>query len=323
MDKIIYISNSFKKDFLQYSLLQKDSVSANEIAYKLYGAFDIYPLIERGKNEIHSLTERYLSFEKVKAEGKLANELSGELDFEVKDRILAEFKKWLEGIPTGEVISKIISKIERSVELQAWSNGILNMKDAIDLLVGRLKGESKSYGKLAVISVSEDALLVKYNKAKEQTLLERIKGNNIDDILEYRSSLMEYVREACESMLYLRLEEIYDKLASNSVFENLHANFNSLLEYAADLESSIMDYAHNDEWDKEYNKLVPTDFYQRNVEGITAEQAFHMVLLQFFARNEDWMIECGMLVDGELMVFRDNAVEKVDKLFKEYIEKIF
>lgn len=34
----------------------------------------------------------------------------------------------------------------------------------------------------------------------ENTLLERIQGNNIDDTIEYRSALMEYVRVSCDNM---------------------------------------------------------------------------------------------------------------------------
>ena len=81
------------------------------------------------------------------------------------------------------------------------------------------------------------------------------------------------------------------------------SNFNGLLQYAQELKSSIVDCEANDEWDKEYNRLVPTDFYYRNVENITAEHAFHMILLQFFAKNEEWMINNGLLVNGELKVY--------------------
>lgn len=75
------------------------------------------------------------------------------------------------------------------------------------------------------------------------------------------------------------------------------------MKYAEELRASITDYEANEEWDKEYNRLVPTDFYYRNVENITAEHAFHMVLLQFFAKNEEWMIENELMVNGELKVY--------------------
>ena len=99
-------------------------------------------------------------------------------------------------------------------------------------------------------------------------------------------------------MLYAKLKEIYGCIANNETFEHLHSNVNDLSQYAQELKSSIADCEANDEWDKEYNRLVPTDFYFRNVENITAEYAFHMILLQFFAKNEELMIENELLVNG-------------------------
>lgn len=69
-------------------------------------------------------------------------------------------------------------------------------------------------------------------------------------------------------------------------------------EYAQELKSSIVVCEANDEWDKEYNRLVPTDLYYHNVENITTEHAFHMIHLQLFAKNEEWMINNGLLVNG-------------------------
>ena len=73
---------------MQYSLLQEDSLSANEIAEKLYGVIDFNWLISQGKQEIESLCNKHLSFEKLKVDGKLSNELSQELGYDLKDRIL-------------------------------------------------------------------------------------------------------------------------------------------------------------------------------------------------------------------------------------------
>lgn len=94
---------------------------------------------------------------------------------------------------------------------------------------------------------------------------------------------MEYVRVSCDNILYAKLKEVYGCIVNNDTFECLHTNFNGLSQYAQELKSSIVDCETNEEWDKEYNRLVPTDFYFRNVEKNTAEYAFHMILLQFFA----------------------------------------
>lgn len=303
---------------MQYSLLQEDSLPAKEIAEKLCSVIDLNWLICQGKHEIESLCNKHLSFEKVKVEGKLSNELSQELGYDLKDRIISDYQNYLDSHSTDEITIAIISKIERSVELQTWSNGIVNMQEAIKLLVERVKNLSISYGNLYTAPISETEILEKFNKAKENTLLERIQGNNIDDIIEYRNALMEYVRVSCENMLYAKLKEVYGSIANDATFERLQSNFNDLSQYAQELKSSIVDCEANAEWDKEYNRLVPTDFYYRNVENITAEHAFHMILLQFFAKNEEWMIKNELLVDGELNVYvsfrGDNIREILDRI---------
>ena len=196
------------------------------------------------------------------------------------------------------------------------------MQEAIKLLVERVSNASTSYGNLYTAPISENDILEKFNKAKENTLIERIQGNNIDDIIEYRSALVEYVRVSCENLLYAKLKEIYISLANDGSFERLRSNFNGLSEYAEELKSSIVDCEANEEWDKEYNRLVPTDFYYRNVENITAEQAFHMVLLQFFAKNEEWMVENKLLVNGELNVYTSKGNISAGKLLSRIIENL-
>ena len=86
--------------------------------------------------------------------------------------------------------------------------------------------------------------------------------------------------------------------------------------------SSIADCETNEEWDKEYNRLVPTEFYYRNVENITAEHAFHMILLLFFAKNEEWMIKNELLVNGELNVFINQDYIRVQNLLSQIVENI-
>jgi hypothetical protein len=60
MDKNEYLKNRFKRDFLQYGLLQEDSLPAKEIAEKLYGVIDLNWLIGQGKQEIESLYNKHL-----------------------------------------------------------------------------------------------------------------------------------------------------------------------------------------------------------------------------------------------------------------------
>ena len=55
MDKKEYLKNRFKRDFLQYRLLQEDSLPAKEIVEKLSGVIDLNCLLAQGKKEIESL----------------------------------------------------------------------------------------------------------------------------------------------------------------------------------------------------------------------------------------------------------------------------
>lgn len=55
MAKKEYLKNRFKRDFLQYGLLQEASLPAKEIAEKFYSVIDLNWLISQGKQEIESL----------------------------------------------------------------------------------------------------------------------------------------------------------------------------------------------------------------------------------------------------------------------------
>lgn len=91
-------------------------------------------MIGQGKQEIESLYNKHLSFEKVKVEDKLSNELSQELGYDLKDRILTEYQNYLDSHSTDEIKNTVISKVERSVELQTWSNGTESLQSNISLM---------------------------------------------------------------------------------------------------------------------------------------------------------------------------------------------
>lgn len=303
MNRHEYLANKFKKDFIQYSLLQKDSLPAKAIANRLYHTIDLHGIISNAKQETDILCNRYLSFDKVKSGNKLSNELSQELAYDLKDRIIAEFQSYLDSYSNQEITKSVLTKVVKEVELQAWHNGIANMREAIALFAEKLDNLAKSYDDTHIEILSETELKSKFYCAKENTWLERIQGNNIDDIIEYRNALMEYVKGYCENLLYTKLKTICNTIACDRALDELQDNFSALLKYALELKTSLPQLPVDENWDKEYNLIVPTDFYRRNVESITPKQAFYTVLLQFFAKNEEWLVENGMLVEGELKIY--------------------
>ena len=303
MTKQEYLKNRFKRDFLQYSLLQEDSLLASKIVEKIMSIFDFIGVVEDLKSKIDIMCDKYFSFEILKDGDNLVSNLPEALNIEVKDKVVEEYLDHLDSVLNEDLVNATLNRILQRVEQQAWRNGITEMPIAIELLQSKIYAMALSYGNLKADVLDVDDLQVKYEAAKKNTIIERLQNSNIDDIIEYRNALREYVYARCMNNMYRKIKLFYDRVADNDIFSQLKQNFESLLQYANELKASLPEFETNPDWDKEYNRLVPTEFYRRNVEDITAEQAFHMVLLQFFAKNEEWMIENGLLVDGELRVY--------------------
>lgn len=314
MIKQEYLKNKFKRDFLRYSLLQEDSLSASKIVDKIMTIFDFTDIFEKLKAEIDVVCDKYFSFEILKNGDALVSNLPDELNFDVKDKVVEEYIDYLDTELNDDLINNLLKSILQRVEQQAWRNGIIEMLVVVELLQSKIYAMALSYGNLKANVLDVDDLQVKYEAAKKNTLVERLQNSNIDDIIEYRNALREYVYARCMNNMYRKVKLFYDRVADNDIFLKLKQNFESLLQYANDLKASLTEFETNPDWDREYNHLVPTEFYRRNVEDITAEQAFLMVLLQFFARNEDWMIENGLLVNGELKIYTSINVDYMEML---------
>lgn len=74
MEKKEYLELRFKKDFLQYSLLQEDSWSAEDIADKLMASVNLTGYYQQMANKISDLCEQYLSFDKLRVADGLTNQ---------------------------------------------------------------------------------------------------------------------------------------------------------------------------------------------------------------------------------------------------------
>lgn len=302
MEKKQYLENKLKRDFLRDSLLQEDSLPAGEIADKLYGTVSFSDIINEGKEQIDLLCDKYLSFDSLKVSGDLSDQLPVNYEIEVKDRMTESFQTWLDSKANDSLLASALGVVRRNIERQTWSNGIVNMSEAIDYLISRFRSSSLSYSRLEEIP-SDSVLLEKYANAKNRTFIEKMSGGNVDDIIEYRNALKEYVTLVCHNALYSKVSTLYSELSAAPLFNSIKANFKSFEDYAHSLQQSLTDAEPVAAWDKEYDRIVPTDFYCRNVENITPEYAFQMVLLQFFAHNEDWMLANGLLANGELQLF--------------------
>lgn len=314
MEKKEYLELRFKKDFLQYSLLQEDSWSAEDIADKLMASVNLTGYYQQMANKISDLCEQYLSFDKLRVADGLTNQLPDEFRLEIKDRIIADYECFLTKQPIEDQVGECMEILHRQIERLAWRHGIGAMTEALERVISCFKEKQEDLSTFAVSRVDLNTLRERYEDARKISILERIQGNNIDDITAYYDLLQEYVRDYCERLLQKRLSDIYGDLAGSEMLERLRQHFAVLAEQAVRMRTALPELPDCPDWDKEYNRLVPTDFYERNVEEITAEQAFHIVLLQFFAKNEDWMVENGLLVNGEICMFVQIGYDIIGKL---------
>lgn len=322
MNKQEYLNIKFKRDFLQYCLLQEDSLLAVELANKLYKMIDLLSFIDKYDNHLEALCNKHLSFDAMLQDGKLSNDFPAALELSIQDTIISEFQSFLSTELTMEHCELLRSAIVYQIEKLSWANGISEIPQSLQLFIERLKRDAQYYAQMHVEPIEESVFLAAYNKAKEQTLLERIQQNNNDDIIAYRNILIEDTEIRCKNLVSVAIAQVFEWLATEELFQQLHAHFLDLQHYAHELQESLPTLEVNSDWDAEYNKLVPTDFYYRNVEGITAEQAFYMTIFQFFAKNEEWLMEQGMLVDRELCVYTNLNKDTFGKIFQKYTEQI-
>lgn len=314
MEKKEYLELRFRKDFLQYSLLQEDSWSAEAVADKLMASVNLTGYYQQMSDKIADLCEQYLSFDKLKVVGGLTNQLPDEFRLEVKDRIITDYECFLIKQPLEELVGACLEILNRQIERLAWRHGIGSMAEALERVISCFKEKQEDLSTFAVSRIDMNTLQESYEDARKVSLLESIQGTNIDDIIAYRDLLQAYVQDCCERLLQKRLSDVYGYLAGSETLERLRHHFAVLAEQAVRMRAVLPELPDCPDWDKEYNRLVPTDFYERNVEEITAEQAFHIVLLQFFAKNEDWMVENGLLVNGEICMFVQIGYDIIGKL---------
>ncbi len=313
MKKKEYLRIKFEKDFLRYTLLQEDSLSPKEICNRVYDSIHLSKFVNVHKNKLEELFDTYLSFNKMKEKnGHLSNELPDEFDLCITDKIIGLYKTHLDCHCNKDLTDTILRRVLTCIELQTWNHGICCMKEAIDLFAVKLRDTARDYIQIQKSPLSKEELTNAYQKAKENSFLEKIQDSNIEDIISYRNVLIECIRTECENYLYEKMKDIYLTLAAHHIFSEIQCNFSFLLNYALQKKKEIPEVPLHNEWDKEYNQLIPTQFYFRNVERITAEEAFHIILLQIIAKEEKWMIEEKLLANGELNLFvgdKENCIK--------------
>lgn len=323
MDRTEYLKIRFRQDFLQYCLLQADSHTHTDMVNAIGKAIDIQSVEKECEEAIDRIIEKHLPLDMLKDGDKYVSDIPAMLNLEVKDTIINEYTEYLYSCGWAELVGKLLADVEVAIEKQVWENGVGNMPLAMQGLRQRLTDKAKVYADIYTELISYQELEERYNDAKANTLMERMRNSNIDDISDFRIALKSYAKTSCRNILNATIAEIYMGMANSDMLAELESHFIELLNYANDMKATLPMLHTNEQWDKEYNHKVPTDFYRRNVENVTPERAFHILLLHFFAKNEDWLTNNGMLQNGKLKIYTTPTITAIDSLLAKLEEEVF
>ena len=306
MNRTEYLRIRFKQDLLKFVLLPESSAAADETADSLVGDMDISAFVEDQSRKIDAICARELSLDSLKVGGELPDDLPEGFGLELGDRMTAEYRTSLDE-ELACLRKEAVDRLLLGIESQCWRNGLSVMPGVMRLLGERLETLAVNYGDLCQSPVPDAELRGKYEDARKITLLERLRGDNLDDIMEYRNALIGHVRTECSNLLYRSVAEVCRSVASDPAIAALAGQFERSAAAAREIAASLPRPEPCAEWDREYERLVPVGFYNRNVRAITPARAFRMHILLALPNSEEMLREKGLLRDGELYLFTSGA----------------
>lgn len=323
MTKKEYFKQRLRRNFLDFSLIQSDTLSASVIADNIVNHVNLENLYLKLKTDIDVICENLFSIELLKSEGRITNDMPDSFNLDVKVKALAEFQKILDDIDIKSVIKEQVENAFKAIEVECWHNGVSEISEAIRTMEQKLKDIANDYKQMnELIEFDEKELEAKYNAARRVTMMERMMDNNCDDILMFRTAMMLNTKAHCMEMCNNKMSFIYNEFSNDSSFTDLASYLTQIANRARIFADTMQTLTPNEEWDKEYNQMVPVEFYHRNASLINMEHAFHMVLLSVFARNEAWMLDNGYLAKNELCIFTKMDEEMPQKVVSKVEETI-
>lgn len=323
MTKKEYFKQRLRRNFLDFSLIQSDTLSAEVIADNIVNHVNLENLYLKLKTDIDVICENFFSIELLKSEGRITNDMPESFNLDVKVKALAEFQKILDDIDIKSVIKEQVENAFKAIEVECWHNGVSEISEAIRTMEQKLKDIADDYKQMnELIEFDEKELEARYNAARRVTMMERMMDNNCDDILMFRTAMMLNTKAHCMEMCNNKMSFIYNEFSNDSSFTDLASYLTQIANRARIFADTMQTLTPNEEWDKEYNQMVPVEFYHRNASLINMEHAFHMVLLSVFARNEAWMLDNGYLAKNELCIFTKMDEEMPQKVVSKVEETI-
>ncbi len=324
MTKQEYFSKRLKRDFIKYALLQTPRFSPHEVSDKLRKSLDTDHIYFEMKKEIPEVANKFLSLDLLKdKKGVFVKELPDWLTPDITKTIVEEYRRRIERNFTKETYLPILISM---IEKLTWAQGVDDMAENLKIFLAGVKAAATQYANIPQPDHIDYGIKEKYEAARRVTLRERIMGDNDKDVLIFRSALLGYAQELCEVEMYNQLAKLYEEVVETPELLGMITSF-EMARHQAEAELAVLSTLQGEKcWEDEYNHLIPIDFFERNIEGITGSMAFHMILFQAFSRNEEYLLKEKYLTpEGELHIFTSpkfNGINWVNIDFEKLIEKV-
>jgi len=296
-----YLKARLTNDIFSLCLLQQNGKSPKEICEGLIKALRQY--LDGDSDSIHAVMKMKVDdididyFKGTPNSNKLEEYLKPALKEEIVEHFRSEAIRLL-----NEKEAVIKAAILRRIELLTWTNGLPNVASALEMFIDYLR--NNPFKKQQAITTGDDKILEeKYNLAKEITIMERIKSNNNDDVIEFYNELMTQSARSAQNVIYECFYDFLKAYAEDESIQKVYRNISETAVFAKRVQGNFPNPEINAAFEEDYNRVVPADFYYRNVESIDQEEAFNIALLQIFAYNEKLMLEKGYIREHDVYIF--------------------
>lgn len=310
MDKREYFDTLLKRDFIKYVLLRAPRLTSQQVSEKLKLEIATERLYRKMKSAIMPVCDKYLALNRIMQDGNVVDILPDWLNLSLLETIAGDYRHLIEKEYASEnYLPAILFQIERLT----WLQGVDDMADNLRQFVADVKKLSEDYANIPAPVQDDYDLQQKYEEAKRVTIREYIMGDNDDDVAVFRGLLLAYAQDTCEMLLYRQLAKCYADIADSPEIHALISKFDGMHREAKDKLPTLVVEDYHADWDAEYARLVPVEFFERNIDDIDGAMAFHMVLLQAFSRHEKILVDEEFLTaNGELRIFTSPHFHGID-----------
>jgi hypothetical protein len=250
----------------------------------------------------------------------VCNAINAEFDAEMK-RVFSKL----------DIEKNLTMLISPRVEAWVWTEGIAPTAKMLASMPGIIGKMVQSYRPEHL----DDYPLKKeigemFVDAKHITLREWVKKSNDRDILKLKNGMKEYSRCQLNATLYRHMERLGKSLKEMPLWK-LSTHLGNAIDTLKVNPLPQVRCDEHPEWSVEYGHRVPVDFYFRNVESVSAAGAFHLLVLQAIARNENQLVEHGYIrplgiagKEPEITIFSNSNVcfPEVFKVMDETIKTL-